>query len=140
MTTAKDQGPHGYCGTFARVAAAEGQYGLHSGLPKKNFSVVRKNITIIAQQLSSATCIYVRICVGMCARAYACVGRCVHAYACVHAAVYARAVVRACVRVYVRACLRACTCVCLSVCLSVCFNGITGSSDMVTVGDVYCMS
>jgi len=39
VTTAKDQGPHGYCGTFARVAAAEGQYGLHSGLPKKNFSV-----------------------------------------------------------------------------------------------------
>ena len=27
VTTAKDQGPHGYCGTFARVAAAEGQYG-----------------------------------------------------------------------------------------------------------------
>jgi len=39
VTTAKDQGPHGYCGTFARVAAAEGQYGLHSGMPKKNFSV-----------------------------------------------------------------------------------------------------
>eukprot|EP00040_Diaphanoeca_grandis_P020058 m.106443 g.106443 ORF g.106443 m.106443 type:complete len:325 (+) comp27722_c0_seq1:27-1001(+) len=38
VTPAKDQGAHGYCGTFGRVAAAEGQYarlGMH-GL--RNFS------------------------------------------------------------------------------------------------------
>ena len=31
VTPAKDQGPHGYCGTFGRVAAAEGQFALRSG-------------------------------------------------------------------------------------------------------------
>lgn len=30
VTPAKDQGAHGYCGTFGRVAAAEGQYALRS--------------------------------------------------------------------------------------------------------------
>ena len=39
VTPAKDQGPHGFCGTFARVAAAEGQFALHSGEPQANFSV-----------------------------------------------------------------------------------------------------
>ena len=34
----KDQGPHGYCGTFGRVAAAEGQYALKSGRPLASFS------------------------------------------------------------------------------------------------------
>ena len=38
VTPAKDQGPHGYCGTFGRVAAAEGQYALRSGHPLANFS------------------------------------------------------------------------------------------------------
>ena len=28
VTPAKDQGPYGYCGTFGRTAAAEGQYAL----------------------------------------------------------------------------------------------------------------
>lgn len=31
VTPVKDQGPHGYCGTFGRVAAAEGQFALRSG-------------------------------------------------------------------------------------------------------------
>jgi len=39
VTPAKDQAQHGYCGTFARVAAAEGQYALKSGHPARNFSV-----------------------------------------------------------------------------------------------------
>ena len=30
VTPAKDQGSHGYCGTFGRTAAAEGQYALQS--------------------------------------------------------------------------------------------------------------
>lgn len=30
VTPAKDQGPHPFCGTFARVAAFEGQYALKS--------------------------------------------------------------------------------------------------------------
>ena len=38
VTPAKDQGPHGYCGTFGRVAAAEGQYALRSGNPLAAFS------------------------------------------------------------------------------------------------------
>jgi len=38
VTPAKDQGGHGYCGTFGRVASAEGQYALRSGLGLKNFS------------------------------------------------------------------------------------------------------
>jgi len=38
VTPAKDQGPHGYCGTFGRVGAAEGQYALRSGLPLASFS------------------------------------------------------------------------------------------------------
>ena len=38
VTPAKDQGAHGYCGTFGRVAAAEGQYALHAGHALRNFS------------------------------------------------------------------------------------------------------
>ncbi len=38
VTPAKDQGPHGYCGTFGRVAAAEGGYALRSGHGLRNFS------------------------------------------------------------------------------------------------------
>jgi len=38
VTPAKDQGAHGYCGTFGRVAAAEGQYALRSGKSLRNFS------------------------------------------------------------------------------------------------------
>jgi len=38
VTPAKDQGAHGYCGTFGRVAAAEGQYALRSGRGLRNFS------------------------------------------------------------------------------------------------------
>jgi len=38
VTPAKDQGAHGYCGTFGRVAAAEGQFALKSGHTLKNFS------------------------------------------------------------------------------------------------------
>jgi len=39
VTSVKDQGPHGYCGTFGRLATAEGQYALHSGHLARNFSV-----------------------------------------------------------------------------------------------------
>jgi len=39
VTSPKNQGHHGYCGTFSRVAAAEGQYVLHTGQPARNFSV-----------------------------------------------------------------------------------------------------
>lgn len=39
VTSVKDQAQHGYCGTFARLAAAEGQYAIHSGHPARNFSV-----------------------------------------------------------------------------------------------------
>ena len=38
VTPAKDQGSHGYCGTFGRVAAAEGQYALRSSYGLANFS------------------------------------------------------------------------------------------------------
>jgi len=38
VTPAKDQGALGYCGTFGRVAAAEGQYALHGGHGLRNFS------------------------------------------------------------------------------------------------------
>lgn len=38
VTPAKDQGAHGYCGTFGRVAAAEGQYAKRSGYRLRNFS------------------------------------------------------------------------------------------------------
>ncbi|KAK3247490.1 hypothetical protein CYMTET_43015 [Cymbomonas tetramitiformis] len=38
VTPAKNQGGHGYCGTFGRVAAAEGQYAIRSGYFKRNFS------------------------------------------------------------------------------------------------------
>jgi len=38
VTPAKDQGAHGYCGTFGRVAAAEGQYALRSNRGLRNFS------------------------------------------------------------------------------------------------------
>jgi len=37
VTPAKDQGAHGYCGTFGRVAAAEGQFALR-GAALRNFS------------------------------------------------------------------------------------------------------
>lgn len=39
VTTVKNQGPHGYCGTFGRVETAEGQYALHSGHPARNLSI-----------------------------------------------------------------------------------------------------
>jgi hypothetical protein len=38
VTPAKDQGNHGYCGTFGRVAAAEGQFALRTQHPLANFS------------------------------------------------------------------------------------------------------
>ena len=38
VTPAKDQGAHGYCGTFGRVAAAEGQYALRAGKGLESFS------------------------------------------------------------------------------------------------------
>lgn len=38
VTPAKDQGAHGYCGTFGRVAAAEGQYAMRSQHGLRNFS------------------------------------------------------------------------------------------------------
>jgi C1A family cysteine protease len=38
VTPAKDQGAHGYCGTFGRTCAAEGQYAIHSGHRLRNFS------------------------------------------------------------------------------------------------------
>jgi len=39
VTAVKNQGPHGYCGTFGRIDNAEGQYALHSGQPARNLSV-----------------------------------------------------------------------------------------------------
>lgn len=39
VTSVKDQGPHGYCGTFGRLATAEGQYAMHSGHAARNLSV-----------------------------------------------------------------------------------------------------
>jgi len=39
VTSVKDQGPHGYCGTFGRVASAEGQYALRTSHSLRNFSV-----------------------------------------------------------------------------------------------------
>jgi len=39
VTSNKNQGNRGYCGTFSKVAAAEGQYALHSGQPARNLSV-----------------------------------------------------------------------------------------------------
>ena len=39
VTSVKDQGPHGYCGAFGRVASAEGQYGARSGFGARNLSV-----------------------------------------------------------------------------------------------------
>merc|ERR1712110_622935 len=38
VTPAKDQGPHGYCGTFGRTCAAEGQFAIHGGHGLRNFS------------------------------------------------------------------------------------------------------
>eukprot|EP00658_Telonema_sp_P-2_P012190 TRINITY_DN14645_c0_g1_i1.p1 TRINITY_DN14645_c0_g1~~TRINITY_DN14645_c0_g1_i1.p1 ORF type:complete len:304 (-),score=75.19 TRINITY_DN14645_c0_g1_i1:315-1226(-) len=38
VTPAKDQGALGYCGTFGRTAAAEGQYAIRSGYSLRNFS------------------------------------------------------------------------------------------------------
>jgi hypothetical protein len=37
VTPVKDQGPHGYCGTFGRVGSAEGQWALRGG-PLTSFS------------------------------------------------------------------------------------------------------
>jgi hypothetical protein len=39
VTPAKDQGPHGTCGTFARVAVAGSQFARYSGSSQRNFSV-----------------------------------------------------------------------------------------------------
>jgi hypothetical protein len=39
VTPVKDQGPHGTCGTFARVAVAESQFARYSGSSQQNFSV-----------------------------------------------------------------------------------------------------
>jgi len=39
VTAVKNQGPHGYCGTFGRVQNAEGQYALHSGHPPRNLTI-----------------------------------------------------------------------------------------------------
>ena len=38
VTPAKDQGAHGYCGTFGRTCAFEGQYAIRSGHGLRNFS------------------------------------------------------------------------------------------------------
>jgi Papain family cysteine protease len=38
VTPAKNQGPHGYCGTFGRMGSAEGQWALRSGKGLRNFS------------------------------------------------------------------------------------------------------
>ena len=38
VTPVKDQGPHGYCGTFGRVGAAEGQFAKQGGGPLTSFS------------------------------------------------------------------------------------------------------
>lgn len=38
VTPAKDQGAHGYCGTFGRTCAFEGQYAIKSGHGLRNFS------------------------------------------------------------------------------------------------------
>ena len=38
VTPVKNQGPHGYCGTFGRVGSAEGQYALKSGRGLVSFS------------------------------------------------------------------------------------------------------
>ena len=38
VTPVKDQGPHGYCGTFGRVASAEGQWALRGGGALTSFS------------------------------------------------------------------------------------------------------
>eukprot|EP00812_Abedinium_dasypus_P006053 NODE_1762_length_1067_cov_363.633399.p1 GENE.NODE_1762_length_1067_cov_363.633399~~NODE_1762_length_1067_cov_363.633399.p1 ORF type:complete len:342 (-),score=58.31 NODE_1762_length_1067_cov_363.633399:24-983(-) len=38
VTPAKDQGAHGYCGTFGRTCAAEGQFAIHAGHGLRNFS------------------------------------------------------------------------------------------------------
>ena len=38
VTPVKDQGPHGYCGTFGRVGAAEGQFAMRKGGPLTSFS------------------------------------------------------------------------------------------------------
>jgi len=39
VTSVKNQGGHPWCGTYARIAAAEGQYAMHSGHPAVNLSV-----------------------------------------------------------------------------------------------------
>jgi hypothetical protein len=38
VTPVKDQGPHGYCGTFGRVGSCESQYLLRGGGPLTSFS------------------------------------------------------------------------------------------------------
>lgn len=39
VQSVKNQAQHGFCGTFARVGALEGQWALRSGKPAKSFSV-----------------------------------------------------------------------------------------------------
>lgn len=39
VSSVKDQGPHGYCGTFGRVASAEGQFAIRTSHSIRNFSV-----------------------------------------------------------------------------------------------------
>jgi hypothetical protein len=38
VTAVKNQGPHGFCGTFGRVGSAEGQWALRSGKGLASFS------------------------------------------------------------------------------------------------------
>jgi hypothetical protein len=38
VTPVKNQGPHGFCGTFGRVGSAEGQWALRSGKSLTSFS------------------------------------------------------------------------------------------------------
>ncbi len=38
VTPAKNQGPHGFCGTFGRMGECEGQWALRSGRGLRNFS------------------------------------------------------------------------------------------------------
>lgn len=38
VTAVKNQGPHGYCGTFGRVGSAEGQFALKAGKGLVSFS------------------------------------------------------------------------------------------------------
>ena len=40
VTAAKDQGAHGYCGTFGRTCAFEGQYAMHAGRLRRGTPVI----------------------------------------------------------------------------------------------------